>query len=108
MLLMVAELVNVASLFVMLIIMCFVIKIYLAVKAACVQRAFQIQGPEIEEEQRTFPVQALDCPEMEEEQRARHEEAEPPRRAVQRNRDNINCRADRNKARPQEHDEQLC
>ena len=46
--------------------MCFVIKIYLAVKAAFVQRAFQIQGPE-----------------MEEEQRARHREMEPPRRAVQ-------------------------
>ena len=84
------ELVNVASFIVMLIVMYFVIKIYLAVKAVC--------------ERRAFPVQAL---ELEGQQRARNGAANP-RRAAQRNRQSINLRAAGNKARPQEHDERLC
>ena len=54
------ELINVASLIVKLIVMCFMINIYLVVKATCEQiTAFQVQGLEMEEEQRAFPVQAL-------------------------------------------------
>ena len=63
---------------------------YLAVKAACEQKIFPVQGPE-----------------MEEEQRARHREMQP-RHAVQRNRElTINLAAAGSRARAQEHDERL-
>ena len=94
-----AELVNVASLIVMLIVMCVVIKIYLAVTIACERRAFQVLGPEMRQEQRAFPVQALG---MEEEQRAGDGVA------VGRNWEIINHRAAGNRARPQENDERFC
>ena len=99
MLLMMAELVNVASLIVMLIAICVVIKIYLAMKVACERRAFHVLGPEMGQEQRAFPVQVLG---MEEEQRAGDGVA------VGRNREIINHRAAGNRARPQENDERLC
>ena len=66
-----AELVNVATFIVMLIIMYFVIKIYLVVKEGCEQIIiFPVQGLEMtekKEKQRAFPVQAV---QMEEERRA--------------------------------------
>ena len=93
---MMAELLNVASLIMMLIVMCVVIKIYIAVKAACKRIAFPVQGPEMEGEQRAFPVQALG---MEQEQRAGDGVA------VGRNRQIVNPRAAGNRARPLERDE---
>ena len=86
MLLIMTELVNVASFIVMLIVMYFVIKIYLAVKVVCERRAFQVQALELEGQQT-----------------ARHGVANP-RPAAQ----SINLRAAGNRARPQEHDERLC
>ena len=95
---MIAELVNTASLIVMLIVMCVVIKIYLTVKEACKRIAIQVQGPEMEGEQRAFPVQAVG---MERQQRGGDGVA------VGRNRQIVNLRAAGNRARPQENDERL-
>ena len=100
---MVCEMVNVALLIAMLVVVYFVVKMYLVLKAACERRDFPLQGPEMEEDQRAFPVQAV---QMEEEERARHGAADQ-RCAIQRQRQIFNLRAAGNRARPQEHDERV-
>ena len=76
---------------------------YLVLKVACERKDVLLQGPEIEEGEIAFPVQAV---QMERQQRERYEEADS-RRALQRNRQIVNLRAAGNKACPQEHDERL-
>ena len=61
------EMVDLALLIATLVVVYFVIKIYLVLKAACERRDFPLQGPEMEKDQRAFPVQAV---QMEEEQSA--------------------------------------
>ena len=97
---MMAELVNVASLIVMLIVMCVVIKIYLAMTSCLRAESLPSSGSrDGRQEQRAFPVQGLG---MEEEQRAGDGVA------VGRNWEIINHRAAGNRAHPQENDERFC
>ena len=89
---MTAELISVAFLFLMLVILFCVIKIYLAVIALCEQRAFPLQGPEMRGRQRADRA------------------PEDGRRAALGNRPAVNQvnQGTGRRTEPQEHDERLC
>ena len=92
MLTMTAELISVAFLFLMIVVLFCVIKIYLAVIALCEQRAFPLQDPEMRGQQRADPA------------------TQDRRRAALGNMpamNQVNQRTGR-RAEPQEHDERLC
>ena len=92
MLTMTAELISAAFLFLMLVILFCVIKMYLAVIALCEQRAFPLQSPEMRGRQRADRA------------------TEDGRCAALGNRpavNQVNQRTGR-RAEPQEHDERLC
>ena len=92
MLTMPAELINVAFLFLMIVVLFCVIKMYLAVIALCEQRAFPLQGPEMRGRQRADRA------------------TEDGNRVTLGNRPTVNQVNQRTgrRAEPQEHDERLC